>query len=96
MKVEVEESMNQKLRQTSGLHKGESLWWWVMHEVNALLNVALQARLACFEQFLLFSAHFGKDVGGLFGSGRLGHCQQCECKGSGLPEHTPSSTGTEK
>ena len=32
---------------------GESLWWWVENKLDALLNVAFQSNLGCFEQLLL-------------------------------------------
>ena len=50
---------------------GESLWWWVVNEINALLNVALQASLGSLEKLFLVVIDLGKDVVGFLCSGGL-------------------------
>lgn len=42
-----------------------------MDEIDPLLNVALQARLASLEKFLLIVVDLGKDVVGFLRSGGL-------------------------
>lgn len=48
-----------------GGRKGVLLWWGVLDEFNALLNVALQARDASLEELLLLVGDATEDVDGL-------------------------------
>lgn len=44
------------------LGKEDLLWWRVVDEFDALLDIALQARLAGFEELLLVGADVAEDV----------------------------------
>ena len=49
--------------QASGtLGKEDLLWWGVVDEFDALLDIAFQARLARFEELLLVGANVAEDV----------------------------------
>ena len=47
---------------------GESLWRWVVHEFDALLDAAFQSGFASLEKLLLLIIYFWEDVGGLLRS----------------------------
>lgn len=85
-----------KESETNEYIPGESLWWWAVNEINALLNVALQALCASFEELLLVVIQLREDIVGFFRSGGLVSCQQKVAAIETLSIHTPSSTGTEK
>lgn len=57
-----------KLRQTKSLHLGKSLWRWVVHEFDTLLDAAFQAGFARLEKLLFLIIHVWKDVDGLLRS----------------------------
>lgn len=44
---------------------GVLLWWGVLDELDALLNVALETLDASLEELLLLIGHTAKDVNGL-------------------------------
>ncbi len=50
---------------------GDSLWWWVDHKLDPLLNVALQACLASFQKFLLTFIYLAEDIVGFLYAGGL-------------------------
>ena len=85
-----------KESETNEYIPGESLWWWAVNEINALLNVALQALCASFEELLLVVVQLREDIVDFFRSGGLVSCQQKVAAIETLSLHTPSSTGTEK
>ena len=60
-----------KEAETNECFPGESLWWWVVNEIDALLNVALQASLASLKKLFLFVVNVAKNVVGFLGSGGL-------------------------
>ena len=64
-----------KESETNEYIPGESLWWWVVNEINALLNVVLQALCASFEELLLVVVQLREDIVGFFRSGGLVSCQ---------------------
>lgn len=81
--------------ETNDYLPGESLCGWVMHEVDALLDIALQTLLAGFEKLLLVGVQLRQDVGSFLGSRGLGKVSAKTRVD--LPHlRTPSSTGTEK
>ena len=47
---------------------GLSLLWWVVNEVNPLLDAALQASLAGFKKLLFVGIDVAEDVVGLLGT----------------------------
>lgn len=55
-----------KESETNEYIPGESLWWWVVNEINALLNVVLQALCASFEELLLVVVQLREDIVGFF------------------------------
>lgn len=67
-----------------------------MNEINALLNIALQALYASFKKLLLVIVQLRENVVGFLRSRRLTFCQQKAAAFKMLSPHTPSSTGTEK
>ena len=54
---------------------GDSLWWWVEHKLDSLLNIALQACLASFQEFLLVFVYLAEDVVSFLCARRLSSCQ---------------------
>lgn len=42
-----------RLRQTTGICKGYSLWWRVVHKFDPLIDIALEPCLARFKKLLL-------------------------------------------
>ena len=52
----------QKMQASRMAGKEELLWWRVVDEFDALLDIALQARLAGFEELLLVGADVAEDV----------------------------------
>ena len=64
-----------KLRQTRSLDVGESLWWWIVHEVDTFFDAAFQSGLASLEKFLFLIVYIREDIGGLLCSRRLKHSQ---------------------
>lgn len=60
-----------KESETNECFPGESLWWWVVNEIDALLNVALEASLASLEKLFLIVVNLGKDVVGFLCAGGL-------------------------
>ena len=62
-----------KLRPTRSLHVGESLWRWVVHEFNTLLDATFQPGFASLEKLLLLIIDFWEDIGCLLRSRGLKH-----------------------
>ena len=54
---------------------GNSLWWWVEHKLDTLLNVALQAVLAGFEELFLVIVYLTENVVGSLNARGLWKCQ---------------------
>lgn len=52
---------------------GESLWRWVLHEFDALLDAAFQPGFASLQKLLLLIVHVWEDIGGLLRSRGLKH-----------------------
>ena len=75
---------------------GESLWRWIVHEFDTLLNAAFQPGFASLEKLLFLIIHVWENIGGLFSSRGLKHRQQIVAKENDNCRRTPSSTGTEK
>lgn len=85
-----------KLRQTKSLELGESLWRWVVHKFDTLLDAAFQPSFARLEKLLLRIIHVWKDIDGLLRSRGLKRSQYTAFKENACCKRTPSSTGTEK
>lgn len=52
---------------------GESLWRWIVHEFNTLLDAAFQPGLASLEKLLLLIIYVWEDICGLLRSRGLKH-----------------------
>lgn len=74
---------------------GELLCGWVVYEVDALLDIALQSGLARFKELLLIGVQFREDVVSFLGSRGLKDVSEKSSTNFGALR-TPSSTGTEK
>ena len=55
------------------------LWWGVLSELNALLDVALESLDASLEELLLLLSHAVKDVNGLLGTVGLDRALSVSC-----------------
>lgn len=74
---------------------GESLCGWIVHEVDALLDITLQAFLTGFEELFLVGVQLREDIGRFLGSRGLDYVNAVSKIGL-AHQRTPSSIGTEK